>query len=97
MKIKHTHHYIIIRFENPLRALSSASCRGGLVTADTIVNLMVTAGQTLNNTPEGLIRKFLKKKNLPDSSIGLLTSAKLRYSQFILTNAREIDVLAVVS
>jgi len=97
MHIEHTNSYIAITFPCPLRTLSSAVFGGGYKKIDTIVNIKTNANALIGNSPDQLVSDFLKRKFPGRSGIGLLTSAKIEYAQFIYACEKDIHVLAAVT
>jgi adenosylcobinamide amidohydrolase len=91
----------MITFDYPLRILSSALFNGGMNRTDTIVNLKVhdpdTKADILQQMPEALVGDFLQKEDLNKNAVGLVTSADLKYAQFVCKCKRNIAVLAIVS
>ncbi len=97
MKIVHTEEYILVKFDYPLRILSSSTINGGFTTTDTIINMKTTATVTRNSMPETLLSDFIKEQNLSSHTVGLLTAAPMKYAQFVLRSEGDIAVLAVVT
>ena len=97
MKIEHTSRFIFIEFDHPLRTLSSASTGGGHRKAQSIVNLKTGTQEMHDNTPENLISDFFTQRGSDTAGIGLLTSAEMKYAQFVTAQEKGIGVLAVVT
>jgi len=97
MKIEHTDRNITISFTYPLRVLSSAVYNGGLNRVKNILNLHVKSEDTLNNTPENLFSNFINQKKIRGKTLGLLTSAQMKYAQFIFSNEGGIKILVVAT
>jgi len=97
MNITHSEKGIIIEFSHPRKILSSAIYNGGFFTSNTIVNVHTTDSQILDNSPESIISDFLEKNEKEKNAVGLLTSAKIKYAQFIYIQESDLKVLAVVT
>jgi len=97
MKIEHSDSSIAVIFNYALKTLSAAALHGGFSRADTIVNLRTTADEVENNNPENLISDFLKKEYPNRKGIVLLTSAYMKYTQFVLLHENDLKVLAIVT
>jgi adenosylcobinamide hydrolase len=65
---------VVVASDSPLRVLSSAVFRGGLVTARAIVNLHVRPDD-LCADPAAMVSAFARRAGVPEPCVGLLTSA----------------------
>lgn len=65
---------VVVAAERPLRMLSSAVLRGGLVEARAVVNLHVDTGHP-DADPEPLLAAFVHAAGVPAPWVGLLTAA----------------------
>jgi adenosylcobinamide amidohydrolase len=65
---------VVVAAERPLRVLSSAVLRGGLVEARAIVNLHVDKDHPCAD-PEALVDGFARLAGVPEPYVGLLTAA----------------------
>jgi iron complex transport system ATP-binding protein len=101
MKISYNNNFITVSFEYPLRILSSALFRGGMTRSSTIVNLKVhdpeKKAKILQQNPDALIGEFIQKENLNKDAVGLVTSADIKYAQFICSYEKDTAVLAIVT
>jgi len=97
MQIQHDNRAVILRFDYPLRTLSSAPFNGGSRRARSIVNLKTDSRAVLENAPEDLISDFLNARGLGEDSVGLLTSAGMEYAQFIAEQESDIAILTLVT
>jgi iron complex transport system ATP-binding protein len=66
---------VVVAAERPLRVLSSAVLRGGLVEARGIVNLHVSRGHPCE-APEAIVAAFARVAEVPTPYVGLLTAAR---------------------
>ena len=66
---------VVVAADRPLRALSSAVLRGGLVETRSIVNLHVE-GRDCCEDPERLLDAYARGRNLTGPWVGLLTGAR---------------------
>jgi adenosylcobinamide amidohydrolase len=66
---------VVVAAERPLRMLSSAVLRGGLVEARAVVNLHVDTGHP-DTDPEALVAAFVRAAGVPAPWVGLLTAAR---------------------
>jgi len=84
-------------FQNPKRILSSAIYNGGFYISDTVVNVHTSAEQMLNQSPESVISCFLEKYKKDKGAVGLLTSAEIKYAQFVYIHESDLKVFAIVT
>ncbi|MHA1385089.1 MAG: phosphatidylglycerophosphatase A [Candidatus Helarchaeota archaeon] len=71
-----TEEYIVIKSINSLKILSSAVINGGHTKAKHIINVHVDKNYDHQN-PEGFLINFVKKLNLDESCVGLMTAVKM--------------------
>ena len=71
---------VVVRAEQPLRAVSSAIVGGGVAEIRSIVNLHVPRGFDCDQS-ERLLDDFVKRRSLPRPFVGLLTGALTEHAE----------------
>lgn len=87
---------VVVAAERPLRVLSSAVLRGGLVDARVIVNRHVDKGHPCSE-PDGILAAFARDLGLPEPYVGLLTAARTEHAETAEVAGWGYHVMAVAT
>lgn len=87
---------VVVAADRPLRALSSAVLRGGLVEARGIVNLHVERGACCED-PDALLEAYARGRGLAGPWVGLLTGARTQDATIGEESAEGFHAVAIVT
>ena len=87
---------VVVESEAPLRVLSSAVFRGGLVDARGVINLHVPKNDPCADPP-AMLAAFARRQAVPEPYVGLLTSAWTEQATIGETSAYGYHALAVTT
>jgi len=87
---------LIVRFDEPMKVLSSAVLNGGLCKARVIINRHVPKSFD-HHDPEGVLRDLAKGLGLPDDTVGFMTAVEIHNLAIRAEKAKELTVSALVT
>ncbi len=87
---------VVVRAEQPLRAVSSAIVGGGVAEVRSIVNLHVPRGFHCDQS-ERLLDDFVKRRSLPRPFVGLLTGALTEHAEQATERQEGLTVRTIVT
>ena len=87
---------VVVRAEQPLRAVSSAIVGGGVAEVRSIVNLHVPRGFHCDQS-ERLLEDFVKRRSLPRPFVGLLTGALTEHAEQATERQEGLTVRTIVT
>jgi adenosylcobinamide amidohydrolase len=87
---------VVVRAEQPLRAVSSAIVGGGVAEVRSIVNLHVPRGFHCDQS-EGRLDDFVGRRSLPRPFVGLLTGASTEHAEQATERGEGLTIWTVVT
>ncbi|MCP8316874.1 MAG: bifunctional adenosylcobinamide hydrolase/alpha-ribazole phosphatase CbiS [archaeon] len=87
---------LIVRFDEPMKVLSSAVLNGGLCKARAIINHHVPKSFD-HRDPEGVLRNLAKGLGLTDDTVGFMTAVEIHNLAIRVEKAKELTVSALVT
>lgn len=87
---------VVVRAEQPLRAVSSAIVGGGVAEVRSVVNLHVPRGFQCEES-ERRLEEFVTRRSLPRPFVGLLTGARTELAEHATERGDGLEVWAAVT
>ncbi|MGQ9468540.1 MAG: bifunctional adenosylcobinamide hydrolase/alpha-ribazole phosphatase CbiS [Nitrososphaerales archaeon] len=87
---------LIVRFDEPMKVLSSAVLNGGLCKARAIINHHVPKSFD-HHDPDGVLRDVAKGLGLPDDTVGFMTAVEIHNIAIRIERAKGLTVSALVT
>ncbi|MCP8307383.1 MAG: bifunctional adenosylcobinamide hydrolase/alpha-ribazole phosphatase CbiS [archaeon] len=87
---------LIVRFDEPMKVLSSAVLNSGLCKARAIINHHVPKSFD-HHDPESVLRDLVKDLGLPDDTVGFMTAVKIHNIAIRIEKKKELTVSALVT
>ncbi|MEM3383009.1 MAG: bifunctional adenosylcobinamide hydrolase/alpha-ribazole phosphatase CbiS [Nitrososphaerales archaeon] len=87
---------LILRFDEPMKILSSAVLNSGLRKASAIINHHVPKSFN-HEDPESVLRGIVKNLGLPDDTVGFMTAVEINNVAIKTEEAKDLTVSALVT
>jgi len=87
---------LIVRFDEPIKVLSSAVLNSGLCEARAIINHHVPKSYD-HHDPESVLRDLVKNLGLPDDTVGFMTRVEIHNVAIRVKKKEELTVSALVT